>query len=54
MGLIHRYIRESRKTIVLSIDSPRYDISEVLRIISDTNDLVAVYKIGLPLSLIHI
>jgi len=48
MGLIHRYIRESRKTIVLSIDSPRYDISEVLRIISDTNDLVAVYKIGLP------
>ena len=48
MGLIHRYIRERGRTVVLSIDSPRYDINEVLKIVNETSDLVAVYKVGLP------
>jgi len=49
MGIIHKYVRDGSRTIVLAIDDPRLGMEEIVRIISSISEYTKVFKLGLPL-----
>ena len=49
MGLIHRAIRQRGRRVVLAIDNPRYGIGLISDVIQEARDVVAGFKLGVPL-----
>lgn len=47
MGKIHRYVRERRRTVVIAVDKPSFDLAQLSDLLKEVSEEIAALKIGL-------